>query len=246
MRLAGASSDRSRLLRLAANLWVQPIDLGVCGISGTWGCRFLTVTYRPIVAKVWDAKSFVDLRGGAATNTKSLAAIEPASLRGRVLRFAFLAGSELFNVDLLGADLQNAEMADVVLRHADLWGAQLQGAILVRAQLQGALLWEAHLQGANLSIAQLQGADLSDAQLQGAELSDAQLQGAVLDGAQLQGADLRKAALWNVVADTSTQISLSDFRGWPSMHRTRKRARKYLPICANTLGGELWRAWHRP
>lgn len=108
------------------------------------------------------------------------------------------------------------------LQGAHLIGAQLQGANLSRAQLQGAYLSVAELQGADLREAQMQGADLSVAGLQGADLSEAQLQGAVLSMAQLQGADLRKAqmqgvvlqmsGLWNVQANSDTQLALADLR----------------------------------
>lgn len=98
-----------RRTRVLLALPVQPIDLLLCPRVG-WGCRFLTVTYRPLVAKVWDTAGFVALRGGAEVNNKSLAAIEPVSLRERVLRFAVLTGSELFNADLTEAQLQHADL----------------------------------------------------------------------------------------------------------------------------------------
>ena len=132
--------------------WVafHPVDLLLC-TPGAWGCRFLTVTHRIIVAKVWDATTFVALRAGADVDAKHLASFEAASLRGRTLRFADLTASELFAADLTDADLQHAVLTEATLKGADLAGAQLQGADLSGAQLQGANLSGAQLQGANLS-----------------------------------------------------------------------------------------------
>lgn len=108
--------------------------------------------------------------------------------------------------------LKNAKLAGTQLQGAYLVEAWLQGAHLGGAQLQGADLRESQLQGAFLLTARLQGADLRGSQLQGADLEEAQLQGANLRGSQLQGTDLLRAALWNISADTSTQIFLSDLR----------------------------------
>ncbi len=219
-----------RRTRVLLALPVQPIDLLICPYVG-WGCRFLTVTHRPLVAKVWDARGFTELRGGAEVTPKSLAAIERASLRGRVLRFAVLTGSELFGADLTGAQLQHADLTDVVmkgavlpeaqLQQADLTivvmkgavleEAQLQGTDLTSAQLQGADLFGARLQDANLSLAELQGANLAGAKLQGANLVGAQLQGADLRGAQLQGANLSSAKLQGAVL-LKAQLQGADLR----------------------------------
>jgi uncharacterized protein YjbI with pentapeptide repeats len=182
----------------------NPVDLLFC-TPGAWGCRYLTVTQRIVVARILDTTTFVALRAGAEADEKHRASFEAASLRGRTLRFADLSQSELFAADLTDADLQRANLKGAALRAArlpsaqlqrgNLRGAQLQGADLSEAQLQGAYLSEAQLQGGNLRRAQLQGAELSEAQLQGADLSEAQLQGADLSQAQLQGADLFLAQL---------------------------------------------------
>jgi uncharacterized protein YjbI with pentapeptide repeats len=241
--LRGAPSPyESPWTRMLLALPVQPIDLILCPHI-RWGCRFLTVAHRPLVAKVWDAKAFVELRGGADADEQHLAAIEGADLRERVLRFAVLTGSELFAADLTGAQLQHAELTSAVLKYAQLDAAQLQGADLLAARLQGANLAGAQLQGAdmigsqlqgvdlggaklqganlaygqlqgaNLVGAQLQGAILIGAQLQGANLADAKLQGANLSLGQLQGAGLRNAGLYNVVAIRDTEMGLVDMRG---------------------------------
>lgn len=228
-------------LAVTANLPRQPIDLWLCP-ELKWGCRFLSVTYRPLVAKVWDSKTFVEIRAGAILTDSRKAAIEGISLRNRVLRFADLTGSELYAADLTGAQLQRAtltdanlersilreaklsgaRMNDAQLRGADMESAELQGASLVGARLHGAWLLGAQLQGADLKNAQLQGADLSGAALQGADLSfaqlqgvnvrDAHLEGADMKGAQWLGADLRGAHLWNAIGDLQTVFSLNDMR----------------------------------
>ncbi len=187
-------------LAVLVNLPRQPIDLLVCRYVG-WGCRFLTVAYRPVVAKVWDSKGFVELRGGAEANDKSLGAIEGASLRERVLRFAVLTGSELIAADLNGAELQYADLSNTNLKRAVLERADLHGARLFEAQLQDADLYQAQLQGVQLEGAQLQGAILIEAQLQGASMNNesglnpAQMQGAYMFGAQLQGAYMDRVNL---------------------------------------------------
>jgi hypothetical protein len=114
--------------------WVsfQPIDLLLC-TPGAWGCRFLTVAHRTIVAKVWDAATFVALRAGADVDAKHRASFEVASLRNRTLRFADLTASELFAGDLTGADLPQARLS-----YAQLQGAHLTGAHLTGADLTGA------------------------------------------------------------------------------------------------------------
>jgi uncharacterized protein YjbI with pentapeptide repeats len=172
----------------------NPVDLLLC-TPGAWGCRYLTVTHRIVVARILDTTTFVALRGGAEADAKHLNSFEPASLTGRTLRFADLAGSELFAADLSGADLRHADFGDATLKAATLSGSRLQGASLHDAQFQGADLSEARLQGANLIRAQLQGASLVAAQLQGAYLLGAQLQGAQLGAAQMQGATLFGAHL---------------------------------------------------
>jgi uncharacterized protein YjbI with pentapeptide repeats len=294
------NTNHDEWLMVLVNLPRQPIDLLLCPYVG-WGCRFLTVTYRPVVAKVWDAKTYVYLRSGADADDNHLAAIEGMSLRERTLRFANLTGSELFAVDLTGADLRHATLQYAVLKRAklnharlqgadlfdaelqgadlssrsgsivnffeqgaqlqganlmganlqgaDLFGAQLQGAVLPNAnlqgtdlneaQLQGASIFGARLQGATLRGAQLQGADLSRAQMQGADLDEADLQGADLTGAQLQGANLREANLWNVIADETTEMGLSDLRQADLVSEPRQMP---FPGLHMTVSGSLTQA----
>ena len=111
--------------------WVafHPVDLLLC-TPGAWGCRFLTVAHRNLVAKILDATTFVALRAGADADEKHLASFEVASLRGRTLRFADLTASELFAADLTGADLRHADLSGTKLKKGVLQGAQLQGADL--------------------------------------------------------------------------------------------------------------------
>jgi uncharacterized protein YjbI with pentapeptide repeats len=175
-------------------LLAQPVDLLLCRHVKI-GCRYLAVPGRPLVGRVWDSNSFVELRAGEAMNAKRRAAFDPLVLQGKRLRFADLSGSQLFAVDLSRAELQGARLHGAQLQGASLYGAWLQGASLDLAQLQGALLVGAQLQGASLNGAELQGAGLDGAQLQGAWLQEAQLQGASLNRAQLQGAWLGGAQL---------------------------------------------------
>ncbi len=219
----------------------QPVDLVLCARTG-FGCRYLTVTDRAIVPKVWDARGLVEMRAGDPVDDRRKAAIDVAVLTGRTLRFANLAGSQFFaanlaSADLRGADLSRSNLKGAILVYAqlqgaDLAGASLQGAYLVVASLQGATLGGASLQGANLGGASLQGANLEWASLQGANLGRASLQGANLRraslqganlwGASLQGANLGRASLqgadmsgvhlWNVLTDETTEMSLTDLR----------------------------------
>ena len=183
-------------------VFLQPVDLLLCPHFG-FGCRYLSVPGRTLVGKVWDNRTFVELRAGKPLDEDRRAAFEPLVLQNKRLRFADLSGSQFFNVDLTGADLQHARLDGAWMTQAKLNWAQLQGALLNGVQLQGARLDEAQLQGAWLGGAQLQGASLDGAQLQGASLVGAQLQGASLGGAQLQGAwlggaQLQGASLWMV------------------------------------------------
>lgn len=199
----------------------NPVDLLLC-TPGAWGCRYLTVAYRIVVARILDQTTFVALRAGADADEKHLASFEAVSLRERTLRFANLSGSELFAADLTNADLQHAILFRATLKAASLFGTEMQGANLNVAQLQGANLTWAQMQGANLGGTKLQGAvlegahleaaDLSGAQLHGADLSGAQLQGAILEDAHLEGADLRTVGMWNVHG-AGIRLGLADFRG---------------------------------
>ena len=185
-------------------VFLQPVDLLLCPHVG-FGCRYLSVPGRTLVGKVWDNRTFVELRAGKPLDEDRRAAFEPLVLQNKRLRFADLSGSQFFNVDLTRADLQHARLDEAWMTRAELyraqmqgaslWGAQLQGASLGDAQLQGASLSGAQLQGASLGLAQLQGALLWGAQLRGAWFFEAQMQGASLEGARLQGASLFGAQL---------------------------------------------------
>ena len=186
----GPGTEAETLVQLLA----QPVDLLLCRHVKI-GCRYLAVSGRPLVGRVWDSNSFVELRAGEPLNAKRRAAFDPLLLQGKRLRFADLSGSQLFAVNLSWAELQGASLNWAQLQGASLVEAQLQGASLLRAQLQGALLVNAQLQGASLWEAQLQGTSLDGAQLQGASLRGAQLQGALLAGAQLWRLRAPNAAL---------------------------------------------------
>ncbi|MCA3394325.1 MAG: pentapeptide repeat-containing protein [Roseomonas sp.] len=179
---------------------LQPVDLLLCHHVG-FGCRYLSVPGRTLVGKVWDNRTFVELRAGKPLDEDRRAAFEPLVLQNKRLRFADLSGSQFFNVDLTGADLRHARLHQAWMTQAKLDGAQLQGASLAAAQLQGASLDFAQLQGALLNGAYLQGASLRLAELQDARLVEAKLQGASLDGAQLQGASLDRAQLQGASLD---------------------------------------------
>jgi len=219
---------------LSHNPAKRPLDLVLCPWLNM-GCRFLDVSNRTLVGKVWDEKAMVELRTGSLGREKALAAIEGIALRGRSLRFAMLDESRLYAADLMGADLRDASLFSANLVGAKLIGAQLQNAILINAKLQGADMREAKLQAAILIIANLQGADLSKTQLcgaklgagklEGADLSEAELQGAKLfnthleftdlTGVQLQGSNLQNAQLWLTEVDPANpaNLALADVRG---------------------------------
>ena len=92
---------------------------------------------------------------------------------GVSLRYAYLCGAKLRDLNLSGIDL----------RCADLSGADLVGTVLRKANLQGAIL-----SGADLRCANLQGAILSGADLRCANLRYVELRGARLDGINTHGA----------------------------------------------------------
>jgi uncharacterized protein YjbI with pentapeptide repeats len=198
------NAPASFMERIGWWLSFQPIDLLLC-TPGAWGCRFLTVPHHVIVAKVWDAATFIAVRAGADIDPKHRASFEAVSLRNRALRFANLTASELFAGDLSGADLSGANLSGANLSGADLTEAKLteaklSGAYLINAHLTDAHLVEAGLNGASLTQAglvraSLTHANLSGADLNGANLSGANLSGAYLSGAGLVGADLNRAHL---------------------------------------------------
>jgi uncharacterized protein YjbI with pentapeptide repeats len=106
------------------------------------GCRSLTVINHVVVAKVWDARTFVELRAGAYLSENRRASFEGMPLRGHRLRFANLEANELFAADLAGAELQQAN-----LDRAQLQGANLTGANLKDANLTDAMLHNSDLDG---------------------------------------------------------------------------------------------------
>jgi uncharacterized protein YjbI with pentapeptide repeats len=183
----------------------QPIDLLLCR-PGAWGCRFLNVTHRLIVPKVWDTATFVALRAGANIDEKHRASFEAASLPQRTLRFADLSESELFAADLTGADLTGAHLIHANLSGAGLTSADLTGAYLLAANLTGAYLLAANLTGAYLLQADLNGAHLGEAHLNGAYLLQAHLNGADLTGAHLNGAKNLIPSQLDEVCGTGTKL----------------------------------------
>ena len=113
-----------------------------------------------------------------------------ANLFDAELYCAYLAGTDLRDVNLIGANLARAN-----LWGANLYAANLTGANLNCANLLGANLINANLLGANLKDANLSRANLRDANLRDANLYNANLSGANLSGANLYNADLRGANL---------------------------------------------------
>jgi uncharacterized protein YjbI with pentapeptide repeats len=198
--------------------WPQPLDLWFCPVVG-WGCRFLVVDNRTLIARVWKPEAIAEFRNGTC-DKPTLAAVEGAFLRYRTLRNAALDQSALYGADLIGADLRHADLhvaslcgaklfranltsadlglADLTgakLTFANLRGALLLGASLIKADLTGADLTRAKLSRADLSGANLTSASLSEAKLNGADLTDADLTSAKLSGADLSGANLTSAKL---------------------------------------------------
>ena len=122
------------LYKVTLHALTQPVDLVLCARTG-FGCRYLTVTDRAIVPKVWDARGLVEMRAGDPVDDRLRAAIDVAVLTGRTLRFAKLRGSQFFAANLAGADLRGADLSRSNLKGANLGDAQLQGAYLGGAQL---------------------------------------------------------------------------------------------------------------
>jgi hypothetical protein len=108
------------------NLW-KPLDAMLCP-TFRWGCRYLELSHRTLVTRVWTNTAIAALRDKQQKVETGLAGIEPVSLRGRLLRFINLDESRLFGADLKAADL----------RKATLIGADLSGANL-RPDLNSAL-----------------------------------------------------------------------------------------------------------
>ncbi|HXA23139.1 MAG TPA: hypothetical protein VNW90_12645 [Acetobacteraceae bacterium] len=75
---------------------VNPLDVACLHLN--WGCRFLRVDHRTLVAKVWDDKAMSNLRAGGSEVATALAGIQGVDLRERSLRFAVLDESQLYAV----------------------------------------------------------------------------------------------------------------------------------------------------
>jgi hypothetical protein len=186
----------------------QPIDLVLCpGLS--WGCRYLSVGHRTLVARSWRPEAIVELRSlgdevddkqSRSQIKKSLAAIEGVYLRNRVLRFAKFDESQLYAADLGNSDLRGATFWKAQLQGVNLDGALLHGGYLYRANLRAASIEGASLQSANLGESDLRWASLESTSLIGADLTDANLRNTSLvdasfEMANLSNSDLRGAYL---------------------------------------------------
>jgi uncharacterized protein YjbI with pentapeptide repeats len=189
--------------------------------------RRLVVPEAIILARAPKPELIADLRSDDPAQAAAAArALEPANLKGRSLRDAYLVRAVLTGADLRGAQLQGAWLDGAQLYRADLAGANLEyarlrNARLPKARLTGAHMPSADLGGAELTAADLGAADLREANLSGANLADARLQGAdlryarldraMLNRANLLGADLRGAQL--AIADArEALIEFADVR----------------------------------
>lgn len=179
-------------LRILAHY--QPLDIAACPQLG-WGCRYLQLSKRLLLAEKPEGEVLFKLRLGEGGLNKLLLRVEGLFLRQRSFRFADFSQSEFYDADFAGADLRLANLDSAVLAGANLSGANLQGAYLGDAKLQGAGLFFAKMQGANLTLANLQGADLG--------------------GAELQGADLQHTRLWQAHFDQGLEF----FPGRPARNR---------------------------
>jgi hypothetical protein len=116
----------------------QPLDLVLCPALN-WGCRYLTLNHRTLVAHVWNPQSIADLRAEhQADFKKPLTAIEGVFLRERMLRFANFDESALYGAHMGGAHLTWAHFVRADLTGAHLSAADLTHAILAQANLTGA------------------------------------------------------------------------------------------------------------
>jgi uncharacterized protein YjbI with pentapeptide repeats len=147
------------------------------------------------------------------------------SLRGRDLRYAMLARSDLHGVDFVNADLRGANLTRANLKDAKFnclendagdpepsSCANLEDANLSRAEMQGTNFWGAKLQRVFLDRSKLQGANLERAQLQGADFSYAVLQGANLEKADLTGSVYTSLDLFGVDFSGVQESALSEMR----------------------------------
>jgi uncharacterized protein YjbI with pentapeptide repeats len=206
---------------------------------------------------VLDGQDFVDddklakIIATAKTNGQPLYESERVkSFRGRDLRCARLAGTDLRHVDFTEADLSGA-----ILRAADLVGASfaranLAGVTLDNAQLQDSSFvakkdpflvekpvggWCADDQpdkirledtgtAAQLPNSSLQGTQLQRAELRGVNLKSANLQAAQMNHANLESADLEAADLQSAQLREACLIH-ADLRGASLVHATLEAAR---------------------
>jgi uncharacterized protein YjbI with pentapeptide repeats len=170
--------------------------------------RRLVVPEAIILARAPKPELIADLRSDDPAQAAAAArALEPANLKGRSLRDAYLARAVLTGADLRGAQLQGAW-----LDGAQLYGADLVRADLEYARLRNARLPKARLTGAHMPSADLGGADLTAADLGAADLREVNLSGANLADARLQGADLRYARLDRAVLNRANLLG-ADLRG---------------------------------
>jgi uncharacterized protein YjbI with pentapeptide repeats len=128
---------------------------------------------------------------------------QEATLSGRVVTAADVAGLRLDGAAMVRSNLDGLDLTGAHLRQALLIGASLRGVILARAQLQGADLADADLRGADLAGADLTGANLAGACLKGASLTLARLGGVVIRGATYDK-DQFLAAATQPIPETST------------------------------------------
>jgi uncharacterized protein YjbI with pentapeptide repeats len=210
VQLTNISTGWKKWEAVADGFAIQPLDLFLCP-ELKWGCRFLRVSHRPLVGKVWDSKAIVELGAGQPLTEERRASFEGAFLRERTLRFADLSESLLYAADLRGANLTNANLSSANLTGVKLMNANLINANLGGANLNGgANLFGADLSGANLIHANLSGANLIGAHLIGAKLMGADLSSADLSGANLSGgADLGYAHLIKVTLRSANLIGAS-------------------------------------
>jgi uncharacterized protein YjbI with pentapeptide repeats len=119
---------------------------------------------------------------------------------GRFMAEAYLAGSDLRQVNLKGATLVNSDLSEADLCRADLTRADCENANLANAYLRAADLKEVNLYKANLENADLCRSYLYNANLKYSNLKHASIKGANLEGANLEGANLN-----GIVWDATTQ-----------------------------------------
>lgn len=123
------------------------------------------------------------------------------------LEYAFLR-----YVYLDGADLREINLNHSDLGHASLIGVNLGGASLKNTNFFGAGFDGATLRQCNFSEANLAGAYMAGANLESANLQDANLRSANLNAVDLSNADCRFANFADVLFDETTNFSGTDLR----------------------------------